>query len=101
MAWFRKKRGLQTSPIMIAELLHQIMAEEDDPQAAPEFFHLPEAIHARFREKVFLYREANVLLALLKRVQRDLYSNSRFRNMSASFSRNRPKHPRAPRGCRL
>jgi hypothetical protein len=56
---------------MIAELLHQIMAEEDNPQAAPEAFHLPEAVHARFRKKVFLYREANVLLALLVRAEQD------------------------------
>jgi hypothetical protein len=56
---------------MVAELLQQIMAEEDNPQATPEAFHLPEAFHARFRVKVFLYREANVLLALLTRVQQD------------------------------
>jgi hypothetical protein len=56
---------------MIVELLHQIMAEEADPQAAPEAFHLPEPVHAAFREKVFLYREANVLLALIIRAKQD------------------------------
>ncbi len=48
---------------MLAEKLHQIMAEEDDPASTPETYHLPEAVHTRFREKVFLYREANILLA--------------------------------------
>jgi hypothetical protein len=65
MLWFKKKRRLSTSPIMIAASLHRMMVEKDDPQAAPETFHLPEAVHARFREKVFLYREANILLALV------------------------------------
>lgn len=69
MSWFKKKRRLRTSPIVIAELLHQVMAEEDNPQGAPEIFHLPEPVHASFREKVFLYREANVLLALLIRAK--------------------------------
>jgi hypothetical protein len=27
--------------------------------------HLPEPVHAQYREKLFLYREANVLLALI------------------------------------
>jgi hypothetical protein len=71
MSWFRKERRLQTSPIMIAELLHQIMVDEDNPHAAPETYHLPEAVHGRFREKVFLYREANILLALLSRARED------------------------------
>jgi|NGEPerStandDraft_6_1074524.scaffolds.fasta_scaffold173562_2 hypothetical protein len=71
MSWFKKERRLQTSPIMIAELMHQIMVEEDNPQAAPKFFHLPEVVHPRFREKVFLYREANILLALLTRAKED------------------------------
>ncbi len=71
MSWFKKKRRLRTSPTTIAELLHGIMAEEDDPQAAPEKFHLPEEFHARFRDKVFLYREANVLLALVTRANQD------------------------------
>ncbi len=48
---------------MLVEKLHQIMAEEDDPASTPETYHLPEAVHTRFREKVFLYREANILLA--------------------------------------
>jgi hypothetical protein len=63
--WF--KRRLSTSPVMIATSLHQ-MAERDDPQVAPETLHLPEAVRARFREKVRLYREANILLALVDQV---------------------------------
>src|SRR5437660_1705445 len=65
--WFTKKRRLITSPIKIAQVLHQIMAEEDNPQGAPEAFELPRSVHARFPDKVVLYREANVLLALLVR----------------------------------
>jgi hypothetical protein len=71
MSWFKKGHRLHTSPIMIAELMHQILVEEDNPQAAPEFFHLPEAVHTRFREKVFLYQEANIPLALLIRAKED------------------------------
>ncbi|HWS97143.1 MAG TPA: hypothetical protein VN620_11815, partial [Candidatus Methylomirabilis sp.] len=70
MAWLKnieKKRLLSTSPNMIAASLHQ-MAEKYDPQVAPTTLRLPEAVHAGFREKVFLYREANVLLALVDRV---------------------------------
>jgi len=70
MAWLKiieKKRLLSASPVMIAASLHQ-MAEKYDPQVAPTTLHLPEAVHADFREKVFLYREANVLLALVDRV---------------------------------
>src|SRR3974390_1606149 len=70
MAWLKnieKKRLLSASPVMIAASLHQ-MAEKYDPQVAPTTLHLPEAVHADFRERVFLYREANVLLALVDRV---------------------------------
>ena len=70
MPWFKKfekKRLLDASPAMIAASLHQ-MAEKDAPQVAPETLGLPEAVHAQFREKLFLYREANVLLALVDRV---------------------------------
>jgi hypothetical protein len=66
MSWFRKRR-LSTSPVMIAVTLHQ-MAAENDRQIAPEALHLPRAVHARFRGKVFLYQEANILLALMDRV---------------------------------
>ena len=65
---FEDGRRLRTSPVMIAASLHQMAEEEDDPQVAPETLDLPEAVHARFREKAFLYREANVLLALMDRV---------------------------------
>jgi hypothetical protein len=68
MSWFKKKRSLRISPILLADLLYQSWVEEDNPQAAPqaapEPYHLPEAVHERFRQKVFLYRQANVLLAL-------------------------------------
>src|SRR5260370_426042 len=69
MSWFKKTRRLHTHPTMIAESLHRIMADKDDSQAAPETFHLPDAVHALFREKVFLYLEANILLALVNRVK--------------------------------
>jgi len=62
-----KQRILSASPVMIAASLHQ-MAEKDDPAVAPETLRLPEAVHAGFRQKVLLYREANVLLALMDRV---------------------------------
>jgi hypothetical protein len=68
MPWFKKsekKRLLSASPAMIATSLHQLLAEKDDPSDSLD---LPEEVHARFREKVFLYREANVLLALVDRV---------------------------------
>jgi hypothetical protein len=64
--WFKRRR-LGTSPVMIATSLHQ-MVERDDPQVAPETLHLPDAVRTRFREKVRLYREANILLALADRV---------------------------------
>jgi hypothetical protein len=70
MSWFKKKRRLGASPIEIAETLHSmIMADKDDLLPTPETFHLPDAVHARFREKVFLYHEANTLLALVNRVK--------------------------------
>jgi hypothetical protein len=59
-----KKRRLSSSPATIAMSLHQ-MAEKDDPQVAPTTLHLPEPVHARYREKLFPYREGNVLLALM------------------------------------
>ena len=64
MSRLERKHHLSASPATIAASLHQ-MAEKDDAQVAPETLHLPEAVHAGFREKLFLYREANVLLALM------------------------------------
>ena len=67
MPWFKKsekKRLLSASPAMIASSLHRL-AERNNPS---ESLDLPEEVYARFREKVFLYREANVLLALVDRV---------------------------------
>ena len=65
MPWLKER--ISNSPIMIAASIHQ-MADKDDPQVAPKNLNLPEAVHARFREKLFLYREANILLALVDRV---------------------------------
>jgi hypothetical protein len=96
MAWFSKKRRLLTSPITIAELLHRIMAEEDNPQAAPEAFHLQEEIHARFRKKVFLYREANVLLALLTRCQQEPLFEQPLREYERILF---PESPETPAGA--
>ncbi len=53
--------------LMIAKSLHE-RAEKDEPQV-PVDPHLPETVHARFRQKVLLYREAIILLALLDRVR--------------------------------
>jgi predicted DNA-binding transcriptional regulator AlpA len=39
------------------------------PRSAPD--HLPDAVHERFRDKVFLYREANLLLAFVGLAQED------------------------------
>lgn len=86
--WFTKveeKRRLSALPIIIATSLHQ-MAEKDDPQVAPDTLFLPETVHARFREKVHLYREANVLLALLNRVKRLRDGGSGDRRFKPVFS---------------
>ena len=64
MPRFEKERRLSASPAIIAASLHQ-MAQKDDAQVAPETLRLPEAVHVDFREKLSLYREANVLLALM------------------------------------
>ena len=70
--WFKKigkaMRRLSAPPYIVAASLHQ-MAERPDPQVAPEALYLPEAIHARFRQKLLLYREANILLALFNQVK--------------------------------
>ena len=68
MLWFRKKRRLMESPTTIAESLHRIVAGKP---TAPETFHLPDdcLVRTRFREKVLLYQEATVLLALVSRVK--------------------------------
>jgi hypothetical protein len=70
-AWLvapKEKYRLNTSPILLATSLHKL-AERDDPRVALETLHMAEALHSRFREKVFLYREANILQALLDRVK--------------------------------
>ncbi len=54
-------------PILIAKSLHE-RAEKAEPQLVVDI-RLPEKIHARFRQKVFLYREAIILLAILDRVR--------------------------------
>jgi hypothetical protein len=95
MAWFKKKRSLRTSPVLIADLLYQNFVEEHDAGAMPEAYRLPEAVHERFRQKVLLYREANVLLALLAWAK-----SSRFRSMSASYSLHRPRRRALPPDCK-
>ena len=65
---YSEMRRRSNLAIMIAGSLHQ-MVEKDDPLVASGVFHLPGALNAHFRQKVFLYREANILLALLNRVK--------------------------------
>jgi hypothetical protein len=65
MGWFHKKRRLKLDPIPLAEMLHQILAEEDTPHSIPNAYNLPEAVHNSFRAKVLLYREALILFALV------------------------------------
>lgn len=72
---YSEMRRRSNLAIMIAGSLHQ-MVEKDDPLVASGVFHLPEALHAHFRQKVFLYREANILLALLNRVKTSRDENS-------------------------
>jgi hypothetical protein len=96
MSWFKKKRSLRTSPILIADLLYQILVEENNPHAAPEVYRLPEAVHERFRQKVLLYREANVLLALLTSAKEDPL----FEQPLQEYERNLfPKSPETPTGA--
>lgn len=59
---------LIAAPITIAKSLHQIV-KKDNPEASPEVFRVPKTLHARFCEKVLLYREANILLALTDRLK--------------------------------
>ncbi len=55
------------SPKLIAKSLHD-RAEKGEPQVAVDP-HLPETVRARFQQKVFLYREVIILLALLDRIR--------------------------------
>jgi hypothetical protein len=71
--------GLSAKQRPPAETMHQITVAEDNPQSVPEFFHSPEVVHLPFREKVVLYREANILPALLTSAKEDKHSNSRQR----------------------
>jgi len=64
MGWFRKRQRLKLDPVPLAEMLHQILAEEDTPHSVPDAYNLPEAVHKAFRAKVLLYREALILFAL-------------------------------------
>ena len=72
---YSEMRRLSNLAIITAGSLHQTV-EKDDPLVASGVFHLPEALHAHFRQKVFLYREANILLALLNRVKTSRDENS-------------------------
>ena len=71
MDWFKKKRRLILDPIPLAEMLHQILAEEDTPHSIPNAYNLPEAVHNAFRAKVLLYREALILFALVGKSHAD------------------------------
>lgn len=71
-----KKHSLIAPPVTIAKALRQLV-EKDNPEAAPEVFWLPKSVHARFREKVSLYREANILLALVDRMKPSDENSSR------------------------
>ena len=89
MQWFKKfedERRLNASPVMIAASLHQ-MAEKDDPQVAPEALRLPETVHADFRQKLFLYREANVLLALMDLVNSSDVRDPLFEQVLGEYER--------------
>jgi hypothetical protein len=55
-------------------------------------------VHASFREKVFLYREATVLMYGRSR---NPYLSSHFGIMSASCSQNHPQRRPVPRGGKL
>jgi hypothetical protein len=70
MGWFMKRR-LKLDPIPLAEMLHQILAEEDTPHSVPEPYHLPESVHQNFRERVLLYRETMILMALVEQSHAD------------------------------
>src|SRR4029078_12616494 len=72
---YSEMRRLSNFAIVIAGSLHQTV-EKGYPLVASGVFHLPEALHAHFRQKVFLYREANILLALLNRVKTSRDENS-------------------------
>jgi len=96
MSWFKKKRSLGISPILLADLLYQNWVEEDNPQAAPEQYQLPEAVHERFRQKVFLYREANVLSALLIWAKQDLLFEQPLQEYERILF---PQSPRTPAGA--
>ncbi len=71
MSWFTKRRHLRLDPIALAEMLHQILVEEDTPHSVPHPYHLPESIYETFRERIFLYREALVLMTLVTQSQAD------------------------------
>jgi hypothetical protein len=65
MLWFTKRPHLKFPPADIAGYLYRSMAELDVAQWSPEALDLPKAVHARFREKFSLYRETNILRALI------------------------------------
>jgi hypothetical protein len=55
-----------------------------------------EAVHERFRERVFLYREANVLLAVLMRVHQDPLFEQPLREYERILF---PESPETPAGA--
>ena len=64
MSWFRRKA---VSPAEIAKQLHSILACEEDPLLAASNFDVPAPCLEAYRQRVFLYREASILLALVER----------------------------------
>jgi hypothetical protein len=74
MPWFKKKRRLKIAPIALATMLHETIALKENSQLDPETYAIPDMYHGRFREKTFVYREANILLAFaIKCSQDELY----------------------------
>ncbi len=71
MGWFTRKRRLKVSAIKLAELLHQIFVEESEQNVDPNSYNVPEAHFDKFRTKIFLYRSALVLTALVKKSSED------------------------------
>jgi hypothetical protein len=64
MSWFRRKR--LTGP-ELAEMLHGILACEEYPPLAASNFEVPQAVVGSYNQRLFLYREALIYLALIER----------------------------------
>jgi hypothetical protein len=64
MSWFRKK---QLSAPQLAKMLHNIFVCEEYTPLALDKFAVPEAAVEAFKQRILLYREALVYLALIER----------------------------------